>query len=155
MTCVTRGPIATARAKLEKSICPAFVTMTRFLDIPSYSLDKLCNYWSKIFEIFSKYAEKMHVSYVLCFTFLWNAIPKILTRRHYFPAHLCTMINVQSCRGSQQLSRHRLIQITNSFVIPIANSLLTVARATPGARASMTQQLSYLEQGTRRPAVVP
>ena len=70
MTCVTRGPIATARAELEKSICPPFVTVTRFLDIPSYSLDKLCNYWSKIFEIFSKYAEKMRVSCVLCFIFL-------------------------------------------------------------------------------------
>ena len=45
MTCAIRGPIATARAKLEKSICPAFVTVARFLDIPSYSLDKLCNYW--------------------------------------------------------------------------------------------------------------
>ena len=33
-----------------------------FLDIPPYSLDKLCNYWSEIFEIFSKYAVK-----ILCF----------------------------------------------------------------------------------------
>ena len=70
-------------------ICPAFVTVTRFLDIPSYSLDKLCNYWSKIFEIFRNYAENMRVSCALCFIFLWNVIPKILTRRHYFSAHLC------------------------------------------------------------------
>ena len=47
--------------------------------------------WSKIFKIFSKYAEKMHVSCALCFIFIWNVVPKILTRRHYFSAHLCIL----------------------------------------------------------------
>ena len=58
MTCAIGVPVATARAEQEKSICPAFVTVTRFLDISAYSPDKLCNYWSKIFEIFSKYAKR-------------------------------------------------------------------------------------------------
>ena len=85
VTCAIRGPIATARAKLEKSICPAFVTVTRFLDIPSYSLDKLCNYWSKIFQISWKYADKMRVSCALCFIFLWNDIPEDVKKmKHYF-----------------------------------------------------------------------
>ena len=65
-----QGPYRNSTCRTRKSICPAFVTVTRFLDITSYSLDKLCNYWSNFFfEIFSKYAEKMHVSCVLCFIF--------------------------------------------------------------------------------------
>ena len=60
MTCAIRGPIATAHAELEVSICPTFVTVTRFLDILLYSLDYFCNYKSKIFEIFSKSVERRY-----------------------------------------------------------------------------------------------
>ena len=37
-----QGPYHNSACRTGKPICPAFVTMTRFLDIPSYSLDKLC-----------------------------------------------------------------------------------------------------------------
>ena len=39
---------------------------------------------------FSANMRKRCAFRVRCFIFLWNVIPKILTRRHYFPAHLCS-----------------------------------------------------------------